>query len=298
MATATIGVLRISMHKKLAWFHRGAESFARVRPGVYSEQVYPCPICLDPLPAVAVADGRLTAEHVPPKSVGGRELVLTCKPCNNTSGTRLDADAKTKERVRIALDGKLSGPERVRARIGGTTLSAELLSENGRYSLRVPAHLYSPGANETLLRIGKAGASLTVQSIPYAELGAKISWLRSGYLALFAVRGYEFALDPALDVVRRQIIECGARKMVTFTSELSQDLPFTQRLIATVLEPSSHGGSVVMFGRYVLHFPAPGDMTFYERLAARADGQEHLTTCRNVGWPTEPTFGLSTINTA
>ena len=164
--------------------------------------------------------------------------------------------------------------------------------------MRVPAHINSPAANAAFLEAGKAGVSLTIESVPYAELGAKISWFRSGYLALFAMYGYELALDPAMAIVRRQIVECDERRMVTFTSELPHDIPFTRRVIATVLEPESHGGRVVLFGRYALHFPGPGDMTFYDRMAERADGNVHMTTCRAEGWPTEPTFGLPKISAA
>ncbi|HEY5616706.1 MAG TPA: hypothetical protein VIK60_02105 [Vicinamibacterales bacterium] len=95
-----------------------------------------------------------------------------------------------------------------------------------------------------------------------------------------------------MDIVRRQIIECDERKMITFTSELPQDYPFTRRVVATVLEPQSHGGYAVLFGRYVLHYPAAGDLTFYDRMAERADGNTHVTTCRVEGWPTEPSFGM------
>ena len=290
--------MAMSVQKKLVWFHRGAASFARVRAGTVAEPVYPCPICLDAFPVTAVADGQLTSEHVPPKSLGGRELLLTCRRCNNTSGTKLDADAKTKERVRVALDGRLDRAERVKARIGDLVVNAELVSANGQYSLRVPAQVNSPAAKRTLVKLGKVGASLTVQSVPYADLGAKISWLRSGYLALVAMYGYELALDPAMEIVRRQIIECDERKMVSFTSELPQEYPFKRRTIVKVLEPESHGGWAVLFGRYLLHYPGAGDTTFYERMAERADGSVNMTTCRVEGWPSKPTFGLQQVTAA
>jgi hypothetical protein len=79
---------------------------------MFDQPTYPCPICLTPFTIEALADKRLSAEHVPPKSVGGRELLLTCKGCNNSAGTKLDADAKTKEDVRIALAGRLGRPHR------------------------------------------------------------------------------------------------------------------------------------------------------------------------------------------
>jgi hypothetical protein len=66
-------------------------------------------------------------------------------------------------------------------------------------------------------------------------------------------------------------------------------------VIAKVLEPRSHGGCAVLFGRYVLHYPAAGDMTFFERMAEQADGNVHMTTCRVEGWPTEPRFDCRTL---
>ncbi len=79
---------------------------------MFDQPTYACPICLTPFTIEALADKRLSAEHVPPKSVGGRELLLTCKVCNNSAGTKLHADAKTKEDVRIAMAGMLGRPHR------------------------------------------------------------------------------------------------------------------------------------------------------------------------------------------
>ena len=81
--------------KKREWSELGAASVTRERPGMFDQPTYPCPICLTPFTIEALADKRLSAEHVPPKSVGGQELVLTCTSCNNLAGTKLDAHAKT-----------------------------------------------------------------------------------------------------------------------------------------------------------------------------------------------------------
>ena len=132
-----------------------------------------------------------------------------------------------------------------------------------------------------------------MQHEPYCELGARISWLRSGYLALFAVAGYKLALDPAMQIVRQQILDSDERRMITFTSEAQQDFPLTVRRILRVLEPHWHRGWVVQFGRYLVQFPSPGDMTFYQRIATH--GLTHsaqLTTYEHIGWPTRATFGL------
>ena len=283
----------MSDQRKREWFELGAKSFARVRPGMYDQPTYPCPICLVPFTIEALTDKRLTVEHVPPETFGGRELVLTCKICNNSAGSKLDADAKTKEDVRLAMAGALGRPHRIKAMFGDRRINGELLTSNGRFSLRIPAKINKPGTREQLQDIALPGVELTVQHEPYADLGAKISWLRSAYLVLFAVAGYEFVLDPSIQIVRKQILECDERKMITFMSDAPADIPLTERQILRVLAPNWHGGWAVQFGRYFVQFPAPGDMTFYDRMAdSGVEPFVHQMTYQKMGWPNEPTLGL------
>jgi hypothetical protein len=121
--------------------------------------------------------------------------------------------------------------------IGGVRVNGELHTSEGKDSLRILPKINKPGTNEALRDVVRAGTQLTVEHESFSELGAKISWLRSGYLALFAVAGYKLALDPAMQIVRQQILECDERKMITFTSEAQQDIPLTERRILRVLAP-------------------------------------------------------------
>ena len=193
--------------RKKRWFERGAAAYASVCAEPQGEPIYPCPICLTPFTSDALADGRLSSEHVPPESVGGHELVLTCKRCNNSAGTKLDADAAVKELVRSAMAGTREHRERVKATIGDLRVNAEVHLSGGTYSLVVPRHVNKPGTADNLKAIARPGNQMTVEYRRFSELGAKISWFRAGYLALFAVAGYGFALDRALEIVRRQILE-------------------------------------------------------------------------------------------
>ena len=276
--------------KKREWFDLGAESFARARPGLYDHPIYPCPICLTTFTVDALAQKQLSAEHVPPESLGGRALLLTCRSCNNSSGTKLDAHARIKEDVQLAIAGALDNPHRVRAAFGDLVVNAELHTSEGKYSLQVPTRVNKPGTRDALQNAARMGAQLTVKHERYAELGAKISWFRSGYLALFAVAGYELALDPAFEIVREQILECDERKMVTFTSEVPEDIALTVRRILRVLAPEWHHGWAVEFGRYFVHFPALGDTSFYDRMAAHVS-DSIIYRYQYMGWPSEPTFG-------
>jgi hypothetical protein len=282
----------ISQRRKDKWFDRGAAAFQSACPGKYGEPTYPCPICLTPFAVNALADGRLTSEHVPPESVGGRDLLLTCKRCNNSAGTKLDADAAAKELVQSAMAGQREHRERVKATIGGLRVTGEVHLFGGQYSLVVPGHVNKPGIHDALKSVARRGSSMTVEYRRFSELGAKISWLRAGYLALFAVAGYEFALDPAIEIVRRQILECDERRMVTFTSEVPDKISLSVHRILRVLAPEWHRGWAVEFGRYFVHFPSAGDLSFYDRMATCGSAvTPYAITYEYVGWPSEPTFG-------
>ena len=48
---------------------------------------YICPLCLK---AYAIGNTELTLEHVPPESVGGKPILITCKACNSNRGADID----------------------------------------------------------------------------------------------------------------------------------------------------------------------------------------------------------------
>ena len=79
--------------KRLALFER-----------VYGESgIYYCPICGDGHGQAALQTGELTLEHVPPDSVGGKAITLTCRRCNNPAGGTVDAAVSQRaEQMRFA----------------------------------------------------------------------------------------------------------------------------------------------------------------------------------------------------
>ena len=96
------------------WFVEGAAALRRHLAAIGraedlppTGEYYACPCCLRAYGRDAPSDGTLTYEDVPPKSVGGRWLVLTCKQCNNTAGTRLDAQARLREEQLDFLAGRV-----------------------------------------------------------------------------------------------------------------------------------------------------------------------------------------------
>jgi hypothetical protein len=81
--------------KYTAWFDLGAERFrawADLRGGVPlpDEPVYPCPLRGHLFTKSDLLADRLSAEDVPPKSVGGKPMLPTWRRCNNDRGGRVE----------------------------------------------------------------------------------------------------------------------------------------------------------------------------------------------------------------
>jgi hypothetical protein len=271
----------VSQATKLRWFDRGAAAFERTFPGLIASRfgphigpVYVCPICDRGFRRPAVEAGVLTAEHVPPDSLGGRELLLTCKDCNNTAGTELDAHARRKENVLDVMKGEPIRPLKVRVEHRGHRVNARLMVSDSGWAFQVVKHANSPAALRAFQEAGPptAGTPINVEfdGDRFSELSAKMSWFRSGFLALFAAFGYRFSFDPALEIVKRQLRSPDKRMIYSFLIEIPPRFGWSQWRILEIPEPRSTG---VMFGSYVLIYPHRGDVGFYDRLESTIRSQ-------------------------
>jgi hypothetical protein len=88
-----------SDRRRRRWFHLGDEALRRT---VGTTGVYRCPVCLADFAIADLERGALTDGHVPPASLGGPPLVLTCQPCNDTA--ELDVHAVRREVVERILE--------------------------------------------------------------------------------------------------------------------------------------------------------------------------------------------------
>lgn len=260
--------------RKLRWFDRGATAFERTFPQLRARlphASYVCPLCDVAFPRDAVDAGVLTEEHVPPLKFKGRPLVLTCRRCNNTAGTKLDAHARRKENIAEILAGTFSGAVGVSFEQEGRHVNSLMAVSDSTWNLtgfekRNPPAVLDALCGQSLV----AGSTITVDFARegFAELGARLSWFRSGFLALFAVHGYRFSLDSAMRLVKEQL-RSRERLIHSFTVDVSPEPPglgWSDWRIFEVPDPRCTG---VLFKRYLTLFPHPGDVGFYDRLAER-----------------------------
>ena len=157
------------------------ELIGEIRPRIFDR----CPICSDP----ATQD-----EHVPPRSVGGKKMTRTCRPCNNRLGSLVEPDL---------LDW-----------LDGVVLSAQLRSERighrpgsvPRLAIRQAPQglLLLADGDEHLDLVLRAGGQMTLRwrSIDYRRCW--IALLKQAYLASCLRFGI---LDGAiLDSIRAELI--------------------------------------------------------------------------------------------
>lgn len=178
---------------------------------------YICPLCTRHFTMIDLdqtSNNCLTLEDVPPRSLGGKALTLTCKECNNTAGSYLDEELRKKLVAREFLEGVPGAI--VDARI---TLDREL-SVYGTASHRkeggLDVHLYRKGPNaapqrsQCIPRVRRHLENKKLQEIqfssnPYKNRNAEVALLRIAYLIAFCTFGNGFLLNENLVPVREQI---------------------------------------------------------------------------------------------
>jgi hypothetical protein len=278
--------------KRLEWFNYGVEAFSRARPD--APRLYCCPICVRGFDN----PNALTFEHVPPKSVGGKSLVLTCRECNNRSGHLLDAHIRTGHNLREIAKGQRE--TKIRLGFGGHTITAKaLFGPGGIYITGVPKKS-DPEAHRSLFakldQVAATGSKdwqfsieLSVRHDPWREA---VGWLRVGYLYAFAALGYNFILRPELNVIREQFQKPYDRVVPQAIKHTGS--PTGGDGLSFVYSPTGLRSVVVRLGVNLFFFPAFVDAsTLYKRLSSYpSTGQKFTISGTHIDLPRHPQFAF------
>lgn len=277
--------------KRRVWFDLGVKAFTLARPG--APQLYCCPLCIRGF--VTPAPEVLSFEDVPPRSVGGKPLVLTCRKCNNTQGSELDSHIKAGRDLGEILEGKRSTPARLILGEGNMAVTARLGPQEVNL-VEVPGKSHPrrrdalASGMEDLMAAGPDGGSFKLQfSTRHDEWRERVAWLRVAYLYLFALLGYSFILRPELNPIRdqiqkpdEQIVPQVIRRMVG---------PSNAQHIVAVFRPACLRGMAVQLGKWMLFFPGFLEkQSFYDRLAELPDKGAFSLSGRSLEFPTKPVF--------
>jgi hypothetical protein len=280
--------------RKQSWFDDGMRAFERVTG--QPAQGYLCPICV----RCCTTLGDVTFEHAPPRSVGGREVALTCNECNSGAGHGIDAQLRKAQDVRDWSRGRHSKPLRGRFVVEGISLRADMdrtadkVTVVGIPELNDPANTAAQKA--AFARIAASGEPyrepMRFTFAGYKERHARIALLRSAYVAVFARLGYRYVLRSTLDVVRQQILNPDKELIERFSLHVAD--PLERRLISWIERPKPLESVAVHIDDHLVFLPGmKADGRIYERLAARKVWPPRRDAFRrvggvNLGWPTRP----------
>jgi hypothetical protein len=175
--------------QKVLWIENG---IATTR-----DDVYICPLCYEIFLPQHVIDtpkqNFLTLEHNPPKCMGGRESVLTCKKCNSNNGAEYD---KLVRDVLVTESFLFSETSSISANfsIEGTPIKGRILKSGSQKGL-APNPKSNPRAYQALRESFSTGKSIkidhTLTSPDWKDYS--IGMLKMAYLKAFELFGYHFA---------------------------------------------------------------------------------------------------------
>lgn len=179
---------------------------------LHLEDAYICPLCLQITPLSKIND--FTIEHVPPLSVGGAPILVTCKKCNSNAGFNIDAFLQNELQLDYDIKYFCKKPTRSTIILNGFDINGKTIIEEDNifhFSMNPQNNnpeKYSSFMNE--LKTHDGGYQLLVDT----KIGrlkrdlrlANISLLKSAYLKAFSCLGYPYILNSNLNIVREQII--------------------------------------------------------------------------------------------
>lgn len=267
---------------------------------------YACPCCLTAYGRPALEAGVFTDEHVPPRTAGGKVLVLTCGTCNHESGSQLDAHADRRELIRDFVSGR--APRRaLRAEIAvdGMILRANVGQADDALLLSVAPKANNPRDLVEAVRVldgwtaeGSIGGRLGFRFREKVSVRqARLSWVRSAYLAAFAAFGWRYALLSQLETLRAQLAD-PETELLPPLAMIDDTASLDRRQVLIVREPAELRSLAVVIGRHTVFLPSPENPQPFEATATALATLSATPVPRpqlvgkEIPWPTEPRYAL------
>lgn len=189
---------------------------------------YYCPLCTEHFNKQKLDDKTLTLEHNPPKSLGGKGSILTCKKCNSKSGHSIDVELlnalktlegysfKPNSEFRTKFQNESTGDKGVNAKIK--------IDNDGKFIINIDSSNNNPKISEKFLNSMTYTYHNPIIPIDLENIGWKkemsfsfpkpepinekiltISLLKIAYLLAFEKLGYIFLFSKNMQIIRKQL---------------------------------------------------------------------------------------------
>jgi hypothetical protein len=196
--------------KKLKLFEIGSKAIQKIDKD--SSSIYICPICSCYFNLDDLHNGKLTLEHDPPSSVGGKAIALTCSHCNNKSGHTIDVAINNRHSL-FDLASRKTGIIKGKLILGGEEINVGFKWKEGQLEIRTHEKINNPISfkrfsehlNGTVINNTWEGQNFDLKvTLPYNERLAEVGDLKSAFLVALSKFGYRYALHPMLEKVRNK----------------------------------------------------------------------------------------------
>lgn len=182
-------------------FNNCRRSMADAGLATQSPDAIICPLCWK---ETDVSDLRI--EHAVPSELSGTEHVLSCQPCNNNHGSRLDAHLVQFQKVSDAIAGR--GTFDTEMLMNGKRLVTNLSWSPGHKNFDVIKKANDPrviAAVQQGLRLGQVSDIDLKFRLGYSRTGFQTAALRAAYLIMFKCFGYRYLLQENVQRLRHRI---------------------------------------------------------------------------------------------
>lgn len=225
-----------SKSRKILLFEAGKKALANVLDPPLDS--YICPLCLE----LFASTEELTLEHVPPKSLGGKSLCLTCAPCNSIAGHGIESHLHRQQRFSNFLrEG--GRQERATLFFGDLSLNVHADRNNNSIELIVPRDRNRPVdvkvSAEKIKSHFETGAEFKLSKrSKFDNRAVDAAYLKAAYLAAFAKFGYRWILSEHIDPVRNQIREPHETHAALFRIFLKESQTMPERILLLAEKPN------------------------------------------------------------
>ncbi|MES2389274.1 MAG: hypothetical protein V4543_14835, partial [Bacteroidota bacterium] len=176
------------------------------------EDTYICPICLDQFSIESLRQDSinpLTLEDVPPKSLGGKANILTCRRCNNSCGHHIDVHLTC--RMEELDNSKFIPGTSFNANVehNGILVQAKIIVDQyGKIEVR---HAEKDNNPDRLTSFIDNIAPNDIINLIYRNKRTdlhkmQLALLKIAFLLTFEKYGYAFILDSVYNDIRRQLL--------------------------------------------------------------------------------------------
>lgn len=179
---------------------------------LHFDDTYICPICLEQFPIFSLNQeyaNPLTLEDVPPKTLGGKANILTCKKCNNHCGVKFDHQLT-------------EGVNQFDNRTFKPNTSFPIVIDNNGKDIQGEINVLDDGTVQAINRDKKNHPANLLEYInvlhpntvvnfkfkkpPPDKKKFSLALLKIGYLMVFEKYGYTLIFDKIYDNIRKQLM--------------------------------------------------------------------------------------------